>query len=285
MNDFFGIAVVFLALVGVYAMLFRGVLKERSGEQSFLARRYSDTSLLESNLFTFLSGITTSAAVLTIFSTFGWTPMSTLAAAALGAFYAFVFRSDVLSSINTRVRAALEGLVGIIAIVPAFIQFSANSLSCRDPQEQVIAVVVMVALGLVALASIGLNLRFGLNRTGNGPALSGFRGFLAAYAGLEILRFFWTPLGLSWSEIGLSAGWVGIAGGITTIIGLVVVPQLVTALGGLALFASLLLVESTAGSRCGTASSDGIAVLVVFVISYALARFILNRRWMYSRSR
>lgn len=224
MGEGLGIVVVLLALVGVYWLLFRGVLKEKSGTRSLLAQRYSDDSLLESNLFTFLSGITTSAAVLTIFTSFGWTTLSLLAAACLGCFYAFVFRSSVLSRINTRVRATVEGLVGLVAIVPAFIQFSASSLSCRDPREQALAITVMVVLGLVALASVAVNLRFGLNSNGNGTALSGFRGFLAAYAGLEILRFFWTPLGMSWSEIGPEAVWLGGLGGLATIIGLVVVP-------------------------------------------------------------
>lgn len=279
MGEGLGIVVVLLALVGIYWLLFRGVLKEKSGTRSLLAQRYSDDSLLESNLFTFLSGITTSAAVLTIFTSFGWTTLSLLAAACLGCFYAFVFRSSVLSRINTRVRATVEGLVGLVAIVPAFIQFSASSLSCRDPREQALASTVMVVLGLVALASVAVNLRFGLNSNGNGTALSGFRGFLAAYAGLEILRFFWTPLGMSWSEIGPEAVWLGVLGGLATIIGLVVVPQLVTALGGLALFASLLFVESTEGTRCGGASCDGVIVLILFVISYVLARVLLRRLW------
>lgn len=84
---------------------------------------------------------------------------------------------------------------------------------------------------------------------------------------------------MSWSEIGPEAVWLGVLGGLATIIGLVVVPQLVTALGGLALFASLLFVESTEGTRCGGASGDGVIVLILFVISYVLARVLLRRLW------
>lgn len=84
---------------------------------------------------------------------------------------------------------------------------------------------------------------------------------------------------MSWSEIGPEAVWLGVLGGLATIIGLVVVPQLVTALGGLALFASLLFVESTEGTRCGGASCDGVIVLILFVISYVLARVLLRRLW------
>ena len=264
--DWIGLVVLFLALVGVYwIMLGRFFTGWR--QPGFLTKDRDGDALSSSRTVDFLSGLMTSAALFTIASSVedaATAAVSTMGAA-IGVFYALTGRGRG-SIIGRVLKPAFEGLVGLVAIVPASFQYFEGSLSCRDGGTMLLAQVSGAFLLIAAVAAIVKNISF----TGIGS--TGFEVPLAVFAGFEMLRFFAAPFGLTSADLGVDVSLIGAIGGMLVLFVLIVNPQLLIAVGGVALFAAQLFVEVGVGLPCAPPARGGLFVVLSFAAAYAITR-------------
>lgn len=277
--DWVGLVVLLLALVGVYWIML-GKFFTGWRQPGFFTRERDNDAITSSRTIDFLSGLMASAALLTIASSIDDAATATVCvlAAAIGIFYALTGRG--LGSIIGRVlKPAFEGLIGLVAIVPASFQYFEGSLACRDAGTILLAQASGAFLLIAAVAAIIRNISF----TRTGP--TGFEVPLAVFAGFEMLRFFSAPFGLTSADLGVDVSLIGAIGGVLVLFMLIVNPKLLLAVGGVALFAAQLFVEAGIGLPCTAPSRGALWVVLSYGVAYAIVGFVAQRRGRSSSAR
>jgi hypothetical protein len=242
-----GLVIVLVTLLLIVGTIIFGI---RRGTGSGLSRAFGPTRRSTKSAFgvtTFFGGVTAAVAVLDIAVA---ADEGFAGAQSIGITMGVVFAALVIARsatgghglIVTITKEALEGIIGIVAAIPATMAYFAVARDNSTIWPFWLSVVVFVLLVLVVAMSLLRTLLGALTLRGV-PQLG---IFLAFFSAISLIEFFMQPFHLAPGVFDDGPWWwLPFAGVLIVIAGCLVSPQLVLAAGGVVLMLAQLGVTST----------------------------------------
>jgi hypothetical protein len=273
-TDAGGLVIVLVTLLLIFGMIMFGI---RRGTGSGLSRAFGPTQRSTRSAFgvtTFFGGITAAVAVLEVSVT---ADEKFAGAQSIGITMGVVFAALVIARwatgggglIMTIIKEALEGIIGIIAAIPATIVYFAVARDNSTIWPFWLSVVVYVLLVLVVAMS--------LLRTFLGSlALRGVPQvgiILAFFSAISLVEFFMQPFHLAPETFDNGPWWwLPFAGILVVIAGCLVSPQVVLAAGGVMLMLAQLGVMSAVFG-----DSRILITVLLYVVLFGVVWFLVKK--------